>query len=386
MLSSTPLLLSFLAKSHNFYLGTFLSNRFFWGGFFFHPQLAEQQQQPIFILFYNGVQHVFIESAVAQADGFQLEAWTNPLLNAVPESIRESAPTRVHILDPSIFFGPVSRFMRKLQKEFGIESDVTLEFESIGLSVPINMSFATTSLSLAHIFAVSTTNLEHGTEAVPILTASLTVEPTNFVRQYNELVHNFKSKRSFAISSSPLKRQPSIMIDENASVKSSRSVSSSTWSQLAVRDTASIAVLSDNESLGYDEWDSFSKRSSSSSFRHGLRSSHPEERFSSSLAREPMHRSFIEDGDALSVASLDPIQTSSSRSSSSSRSFAPPSDRAAANTPTPPSSLSRKRPRVSIAEPSIGMHSGDESETTIAAAKRPKRTVDPHHSHHDSIS
>lgn len=221
------------------------------------------------VIYYAGVQHVFMETDIVRNEALGIHAFQEGTLEAVPESIRESAPTRVHILDSNTFFGPLSSFMRRLQCELGIESDVSLEFESMALSVPINMSFAESDLSLAHIYAIAATLCEEGAEnAAPILTASLVVAPTNFVRKYNELVHTFKSKRSLKISSGktvkPILRPTQsqspdatqMITDETTGTTGSRSRSdssassaSSTWSQLAVCDTASLAVLSDSEAL-----------------------------------------------------------------------------------------------------------------------------------------
>lgn len=334
------------------------------------PLPTKEEQQPIVIIIFNGVQHVFIEADVAEAESFKLSHLTST--SVVPQTIRELAPTRVHILAASLFFGPISHFMHMLQKEFGIERDVSLEFESLALAVPINMSFATTSLSLAHIFAISTAHATNVENVVPILVANLVVETTNFVKQYNELVHNFKSKRSFHISGSPKKKVPYNYQDDNTSVHSThstQSMASSTWSQLAVRDSASVAGAGDLETPRIDEWDTSNHRSSS--FRLGLRSSFNEFKINSPSSRDPC-LTFSEDNDALSVRSLDPIHSSSSRPSSHSKSFAYPLDRST-TTPTPPSSLSRKRPRGALPEGSSEMLSEDEDPpTSQSLVKRPK--------------
>ena len=218
------------------------------------------------VIYYSGVQHVFMETDMVLSDGLGVHAFQEGSIESVPENIRDSAPTRVHILDSATFYGPLSSFMRRLQREFGIESDVSLEFNTIALSVPINMSFAESDLSLAHIYAIAATLNEEGAEnAAPILTASLVVAPTNFVRKYNELVQTFKSKRSLKISSGKavrpaLKRTQSkspdatqMVTDETTGTTGTRSRSdssssaSSTWSQMAACDSASLAVLSDSE-------------------------------------------------------------------------------------------------------------------------------------------
>lgn len=329
--------------------------------------LFEDEHQPIIIIYFNEVQHVFVNETMVQVEELQANAWSGSLLNVVSEEMRESAPMRMHVLISSVFYGPISQFMRLLQQELGIESDVALEFESLSLRVPINMSFATTSLSLAHIFAISMAQAEDEMTAVPILTASLFVETTNFVKQYNELVQNFKSKRSLNISASPISNGQPHPLDENMSVRSTRSAASSTWSHLAVRDNASVAGTSELDGSAYEEWDTSNRRASS--FRLGLHGGFMTDRFNTPTPRDPMGL-FIGETDSLSVQSLDPPPITSSRSASSSKAFAHPINRPT-TTPTPPPSLSRKRPRGSVAYD--GPEAGDEPDATSSSIKRPKR-------------
>lgn len=248
------------------------------------------------MIYYAGVQHVFMETQIVHNEALGPHAFQEGSLESVPETIRDSAPTRVHILDSATFFGPLSSFMRRLQREFGIESDVSLEFESMALSVPVNMSFAESELSLAHIYAIAANLCEEGAEnAAPILTASLIVAPTNFVRKYNELVNTFKSRRHLKISSGKtvrpiLKRTQSkspdatqMVTDEATGTTGTRSRSdsstssaSSTWSQLAVCDTASLAVMSDSEAASETSCSRrspFLTSSASGRIRRGLTSS-----------------------------------------------------------------------------------------------------------------
>lgn len=387
---------------------------------------------------YRGVQHVFVETSIAEAQGFRLSSnWNSPPLSSVPDSIREAAPTRVHILEPSLFFGPVSTFMRMLQKLFGIESDVTLDFESITLSVPINLGFAMTSLSLAHIYAISTTDSkgEAGVSippSAPILTANLVVESTNFVKKYNELVHNFKSKRSLSIVTSSESAKQSRngfahqhsrqsqqhegsphtsyhqQIDDASSVKSTHSapsVASSSWSHYAVRDAASVAVASDIESLACEDFETtrrFSRAGilSSSNFvesptkrialNHQFSSSGGYPRYSMSPSRSPqqtaLHRSHLEDDDeteSLNVSSLEPaasqlsVAGTISSSSSSPLSFSLPMDIMSSEPHTPPPSLSRKRPRVSLSHATTSSCTPpDDFELEDVSTKRPFRASD----------
>lgn len=253
-------------------------------------------QQPMIVIYYAGVQHVFMETEIVRNEALGVHAFQEGSLESVPDAIRDSAPTRVHILDSATFFGPLSIFMRRLQREFGIESDVSLEFESMALSVPVNMSFAESELSLAHIYAIAANLCEEGAEnAAPILTASLVVAPTNFVRKYNELVNTFKSRRHLKISSGltgrpMLKRTQSrspdatqMVTDEATGTTGTRSRSdssassaSSTWSQLAVCDTASLAVMSDSEAASETSGSRrspFLTSSASGRIRRGLTSS-----------------------------------------------------------------------------------------------------------------
>lgn len=257
-------------------------------------------------------------------------------VETVPESIRESAPTRVHILDSSTFFGPLSSFMRMLQREFGIDRDVTLDFESMSLSVPINMSFASTSLSLAHIYAISTTMSESGPDsnAAPVLVASLIVGPTNFVRKYNELVHTFQSKRFLQISSSssfknfgsmqtgpnttsrkqtkPFSRKPSAIPSGQSKRMRKSSKSSSNESQMALDgDSHGLNVIENAEGENNeDEQRSDDGRASVKSDGSGSSASSAWSHFA---AHDSSSVAVMSDGEG--VGSLDDSTTSISRRS-----------------------------------------------------------------------
>lgn len=313
-----------------------------------------------------------------------------------------------------------------LQRQFGIDRDVTLEFDSISLSVPINMSFASTSLSLAHIYAIATASasesknepvrsnisrmgqdsqLSASSDGSQILIASLVVESTNFVKKYNELVQNFQSKRSLNLTQSsqtvpvshsesqnrkPTRRSStsrarqmsestgsdSMILDEVSSVesaKSTESVASSTWSRLAVRDTGSVAVLSDNESV-YEDWDR--TRQASTLFARSHRDFFLHD---SSIP-------WIRSSEALSSTSLDPRDTplfsSSPASSSPPTGNSPASNNrpnrfhfATSGTPSP-NSVSKKRPRMnassslhSVPNMPYSVHNYEEGQIS---SKRPK--------------
>jgi hypothetical protein len=377
-----------------------------------------------------------IPSVVIQFEGEDYvytacEEWDESYLTNLPTEasmaadiqLEETAwpPKTKNSIDSDIFFGPLSSFMRLLQLQFRIESDVSLEFDALSLSIPINMGFATTSLSLAHLFAIASAANDESTDESfrsNILKARLLVEPTNFVKKYNELVQNMKWKQSLSIASSPVaqkRKKLEIRVDSTnldssspdddaASVKSTRSRASSTWSHLAVQDALSVAVLSDSESYGFDlEWEaskrsfvpaassnssrrvrrhqSFRSRSSYGGDSHNDLHTVPTERtlFGSNrdgdiMSQDGRHPTSdfqtdvelsVVDDDSLSVASLDMLRPPSSPPllplSSSNlihSSFIPPLDRSASSiasfsrssispTQLQPPSQSRKRPRAS---------------------------------------
>lgn len=150
---------------------------------------------PAILIEFQGTSHMFIGGGSSQNSGF------NPLME---QALSENGPENVHVLDKSAFFGPLSVFMSMLQHKFGIDSDVALEFAALSLYIPINMGFANSgSLSLAHLSAVAAAAADESLRSPPLLSARLIVEPSNFVKKYNQLVHNFKSKQSLSISTSP---------------------------------------------------------------------------------------------------------------------------------------------------------------------------------------